>query len=188
MQNSIITLIVISFIVGCSNGPDDRLVDVTVDKNLNKLIQSLEEVKIHPKTRIENLKTEENLNLNNFRNKNSLFLYISDIQCTDLIEQEFQLLKTKPNIKNVMLLCYYKSSRNLKILLLNNEVDIQTHRVNDRFPPLILKLSNPTYFKLDENLRLKNVFIPKLGYKEESHKYLISELIQRPNENELNVD
>lgn len=44
------------------------------------------------------------------------------------------------------------------------------------------------YLGLDEKFGLKNVFIPKLGYTEENHKYLINELIQWPKQIELNLD
>lgn len=183
MQNSISTLFITTLLISCSTSVDNKSQHGTEDEKIEKLTLTLEQVSLDPFFYFENLKKQEKLTFHSTNKENTLFLYISDFQCTNLIEQELKVLKNGFDLQNIILLCNYKSKRHLKIQLLRNETEIEAYIVNENFPSTILNLTNPTYFKVDKNMKLKNVYIPKLGDHEGSRQYLTHELIEKLNTN-----
>ena len=98
-------------------------------------------------------------------------LYISEIQCSSCIDQELELAKRYYGLTDLVLLCNYGSLRDLKLYLHLRQVEFSAFMVDNEMSGLFARLTNPTYFKLNNGFKPSSVFFASISTPKRSESY-----------------
>lgn len=168
-----LALIILSFISSCSKSRRTLLsANSLKSTSIELLLHEIEKQTLDPSSQIISIKDQDLLSLRSINTKDKVFLFISEIHCTNTIEQELKIIGKHYNSHDIYLLCLYNSMRNVQIYLRQNKVNINAYLMKFDSTSLLPSLSNPTYFMLDNQLRLYNAYMPTLGMQNRSMEYL----------------
>ncbi len=165
-------------IIGCTqnnnqgrNGLSESISPSGQSTPLDSLSREIEKEQLYPEILIENIQTGTSFKLQEIDLINKVICYISEIHCTQCIEQELSLLQEIYTKEQTVVLCDFRSLRNLKIYFQLNDISLNAYIIRSNMPQNIRNLTNPTFFKVGKDLNLSSVFFASFGERDRSIGY-----------------
>ncbi len=120
---------------------------------------------------IRSLSNGKKMFLKDLEVSEKVFCYISEIQCSTCVDQELNLIKAHYDADQIVLICNYSSQRDLKLYLRLNKFDLPAYFIESPPSELMLRLANPTFFRLGNDLKPSSVFFASVSTPNKSSQY-----------------
>ncbi|MFT6215820.1 MAG: hypothetical protein ACJAS3_002220 [Roseivirga sp.] len=146
----------------------DKLNNISITDSISYVFQ-LDSLSLNGK--LKNIKSSEELTLKDLKFTDKIFLYISDIHCATCVDQEIEMIKKIYNSEDIVIICNYKSQRDLKLYMYLHKFDFPTYLMQSKLSSFMESFTSPVYFKLNSEGKPTNVFFASISAPNRSKQY-----------------
>ena len=146
----------------------DKLNNISVTDSISYVFQ-LDSLSLNGK--LKNIKSSKELTLRDLKFTDKIFLYISDIHCATCVDQEIEMIKKFYNAEDIVVICNYKSQRDLKVYMHLRKFDFPSYLMQSKLSSFMESFTSPVYFKLSSERKPTNVFFASISAPNKSQQY-----------------